>query len=591
MHVTAADYFNISKMDLLDPVVILFLESLAEEIYKISGEIDNLESRVSDKLSSILVPNADAIAQPAHTLLHVSPEDTRLNITTTTGFYHSLKSNRKKMFFYPVCNTQICKGDVKYYIHNGTIYSINKDQTRTRLTRSVKNKPQRENTFWIGLKLSEDIDNLSDLSFYMNLQGIPKKETYLNLLPYTVWKIQDETIPMNKGLFAINEKNENENLDFFSSYDLSQMINNTVKNQYDNRFLTITGNFDITDKREFFPEKLRDIFSSDITANFSEPLIWIEVTCPQIFTSEILDNMQVSINVFPVVNKRLVYKSVEIKSYLPFIPLNTNNEESFISVFSLSDSGGMPYYDVPVNNIRSGIYSLLRGSCERYKTRDAQEYIASLVDLLNGEISGFFKSKSDTGNDLKSIEDAAREMIKQLRQVSADTKNRQEIENYICIDTAEDGIFFVKYWMTNGSDANNIPAGTVLFSENIQAKRDSVIILSETYGGKPAPLATEKNNFYRKSLSENKLLVTNEDIKNFCMKNFSDYFNDIQVRKGLMKNKNPKAGFICTTDVYMNHRKELKKHTGGLDTTFFEQVLRENSPATFTYRVFITNKE
>jgi hypothetical protein len=574
-------------MELLDPVVILFLESLAEEIYKVAGEISNLENRLLDKISSLLVPNTEAIAQPAHTLLHVSPQETSLEVTTTTGFYHLSGHNKEPLFFYPVCNTKIHKGDVCYFIHNGTIYAVNKDQTRTRLTRNGKSKPQTENTFWTGLELDEGIDNLSNLSFYLNFQGIPQKEKYLNLLSCTTWKIQDQTIPMSKGLFFTGEKYGDESLEFFASCDLSHRINDSIKKEYDNRFLTVTGNFDIKDKRSLFPQELTDCFSTAVMSGFNKPLLWIEVACPQDFTAEILDNLQVAVNVIPAVNKRLVSKSTVIKPELPFIPLNTNPDESFISVRSLSDSEGKSYYDMPVNKIPCGMYSLRRGSCERYKTRDAQEYLASLINLLDGKIAGFFKEENDVRSDLKMIEAEARELIKQLTQVIADTKERQEVENYICIDTQKEDVFFVEYWMTNGSGANHIPAGTTLSVDNLQVKPDSVVILSATQGGKPAPLAMDRNSFYKKSLSENKLLVTHEDIKNFCIKNFKAYFSDIQVRKGWMESKNPRTGFVRTTDVYMNPRTELKKQMRGQEANFFEQILKENSPATFNYRVFI----
>jgi hypothetical protein len=582
----ASTSWGVHRAEAIDPVVLLFLESLAEEIYKITGEVENLETRLLDKLSSLLVPGMDTVAQPSRTLLHAMPVEGRLEITTKTEF------RQGKYSFYPVCNTRIHNGSVRYFIHNGTLYSID-NQMRTRLTRQGRKNPHDENSFWIGLELNEAVENLSELSFYFDIQGITGKDKYLNLLSCCEWKIRDQALIVAKGLFSTEEEYENDILSFFSASDLSVQINKSVMNDYENHFLTVKNKFDINGKKEAFPEKLKACFPENIHSSITGRLLWIEAVCPPEFTPELMDSLHISINVFPVVNRRLVSGSMEVNGALPFIPLTSGVNESFISVLSLADSSGKRYYDVPVNRSDgSGNYSLRRGGCERYRRSDAQEYLSSFIELLNGEIAVFFKNKSDIKNDVKKIEEEAKELLRHLTQIVSEAKERVEVNNYIYIDTGANRaneVYFVEYWLTGGPEANHIPAGSVFSAVRIPVLPGSVISLSPSQGGKPSPLATDKNKLYRKSLSENRLLVTHEDIKDFCIEKFSNFFSGVQVRRGLKEDINPAIGFIRTTDVYLRVKEALKNCFGQDKKDFIEQALKENVPATFYIRVFIEN--
>jgi hypothetical protein len=583
----AADFSGIYRTELLDPLVTLFLESFGEEIYRIAGEIDNLENRLLDKLSTILVPDIETIAKPACTILHARPAESLLDITTLTEFQHSGFS------FYPVCNTRIYKADVRYFIHNGWLGAVGDDQTRTVITGNGRKEQAAKNSFWIGLEVDAALENLSGWSFYLDFHGVSNPEKYLNLLPYTTWKIGGETVSMEKGLFAVQEQAANEVLELFAGYDFSNKINRSVKNKYDSHYLTVTKDFDIRDKREIFPEALKTAFSPAIVGNFNQSLVWLEVHCPLGFTPEIIHSLQISINTFPVVNKQLVSKTVDINRIVPVIPLNTGRNESFISVLSLSDSSGKHYYDIPVKETGTteyGIYSLRRGGCERYNVRDAMEYLSGLVHSLSGEASAFFKDQNDVKNDLKKIEWKVNGLVRQLNQVIAETRDRYEVENYILIDPEETdrNTFFVQYWVTHSTDAHVVHAGNYFHPvSQLPVHPASVVNLLPAQGGKQAPLGTEKSSMYKQSLSQHCLLITNEDIKTFCNNHFHDFFTDLEIRRGWMESSRLGVGFIRTIDLYMTLRKGLEKQLEQQDGNYFEQLLRAHSPVTSKYRIFI----
>lgn len=588
----AADFMGISSAELSDSIVILFLESLTEEICRIAGQIDDMESRILDKLSAMLVFDINTIASPAHTLLHASSIESRLQVTTQTAF-HYLK-NKERLSFYPVCNTKIYKGDIRCFIHQGLFYNIDRLQSKTLLTRAGRKESFSNHSFWVGLELDSAIKDIADLSFYIDFDESYNKETLLNLLPYTIWKIQDKTIPMSKGIFSVEETYHNHTLELFSKYDYSNKINDTVKEDYQSHYLSVKGNFDISESREVFPEKLKDSFPANFRENFTQPLVWVEIICPAAFTDEIINSIQVNINTFPVVNKELVSKTVDVNRLSPIIPLPAGSNESFISVCSLIDSKARQYFEVPIGGedaSRYGVYSLRRGGCERYSMREAQEYLVNTIDSLKGKASAFFGGKNAAKTDLKKIEADLNLIIKDLSDTLAKIKNRYEIKNYILLgtDMADKELFFVEYWLTSGSIANNIKAGSALTCEpGLLLNPTSVTMLSATKGGKFSPQRPQKYNMYKESMTSHNLLVTHDDIERFCMESFHDSICGIRICKGLIENPDPKIGFLRTIDVYLKPHQQLEAYLGEQDKDYFEEVLRDNSPVTFRYRVFIS---
>ncbi|GHT59232.1 hypothetical protein FACS18945_5530 [Bacteroidia bacterium] len=585
MYQSVAAVFGVSRTELLDPVVLLFLEALAEEIYKTATEIDNVENRLLSGLSSVLVPDTGTVAAPAHTVLQATPAESSVDISTHTEFYHSRGS--QTFSFYPVCDTKILKGDIRYFISNGTLYD---NANRLPIANGRKDTGLR-NSFWMGLELDENIETLFGLSFYFHFRDIQNKEKQVNLLPHTLWKIQGQSLIMKQGLFAVDEECKND-VSIFVSRDFSHKINTDVKNACESSFLHTAENIDIRDKREVFPSALEKVFPAESIASFDKSLLWIEVVCPPEFTPEVIQTLQISINAFPVVNKCLISQTAKINRAVPVIPLDTGKNESFLSVHSLTDAGGRKYYDVPPANDKEnsayGVYSLRRGGCERYDFRDAEEYLDVLIHSLQREVASFYKNEVDNDIDMKRLGKEADELLKHLKKAANENKKQYEIKQYILTNPEKDSeIYFAEYWITCGAAANDIRAGARFFCTE---KVLNVVSLLPVQGGKSSPAPSEKNNLYKAALSKGSMLVTDSDISDFCETYFHHFFRSAKVRKGLIKSETSGIGFLRTTDVYLQPCEGLEEKIYRQEAVLVEAALKANSPATYRYQIFITDK-
>lgn len=586
---------GVGKPESIDPITTLLIESLAEEIYHLSTEIDNLEDRVLNKLSSILVSETAALACPAHSLLHVSPREYKLHLTTTDSFVlDERKKEQDQLSLYPVCNTPVYHGGVRYFIFGRYLFSIDRELTKTLVTRSgtLRKSEDTANSFWIGLELDNDIDNIENLSFYLNLSEGYRTADNLKQLLHSKWRCSGEDVPVRKGLYATEEILKNPMLHLFRNSDHAYQTNCEIKKQYDNNYVTIDRPLDVSGKKELFPTALTPFFPEGVRSNFQKEMLWFEIVCPSGFTEEMIRSIEVSINVIPVACKRLVKEVLLVNKHIPVIPLDTRENESFLSVHSLSDSEGTNYHDIPLRHSKEdsyGIYTLRSGGYERFGRDDAMEFLSNMTNRIDHEAASFIKKSNAANEEQTDLQENIAAMVRSLFQIVHAKKEHTEVKNYLVVEQQrETEIFFLKYWIVGSlTDAAVKESLPVRPSVDLPFNPDRVYLIRPLSGGKQTPSQHVKNNLYKGSLAEHPLLVTSEDIRGFCLKEFSEIVEQVDVCSGYTKCPGSGVGFVKTTDVHLRIRKH---HQWNADNTLhhhIEQVLRDHSPVTFNYRVLL----
>lgn len=463
MHLFAAQHFNIAAEELRDPVVDLLLDSLAEEVYKANAEMERIEERLLAKLQQITYSNYN-IPHLTNTLLHRSALEHKMEIGTETVFEHRERGKNTLSSFYPVCNTFIYNGNVRFFVNQNKLYSVDYKQKKSLLIRGKKADWKEEhlnlwnefeNSFWIALELDSRIETLKDLSFYLNFTKTENQEEYLSLLENFSWKIQDEKIELEKGIFFQPEKYNNKNLNLLSKLSISAKINRCVKEKYNNHFFHVKTDFNIVDKKEKFPRKLKNYFSKIQLDSLNQELLWLEINYPSELSQEEIDSLCISINTFPAIKKKLISKTIEIKQITPTIPLTTHQNESFLEIHSVSDSCGKLYYDIPIKDDKNGecgIYSLACGGYERYNFQDAKKYLANLLDKLEKDIFSFIETKKDFTNNSLEVYSQISKFKKHTEKMLSDFDKTIKPTHYLLVKSKEDKeIFNIQYWV---SDSN-----------------------------------------------------------------------------------------------------------------------------------------
>ena len=591
---TAANYFGVKHIELLDPLAVLFIEALAEEIYTASAEINNIETRLLDTLSRLITPSETLLAHPAHCILHALPKEGQTEISNKVSFIHKDKkrssNNLKSLTFHPLRNTIIHNGGIRYITFNGLLYQINSDQTKTLVSRS-RNTIQPKGV-WFGLELDETTSNLENLSFYIDFLGTSQKEEILQLLPYSIWKINGKQVSIRQGLHSIEDESTDETVKIFNELTSSYNLDNSIWNSYNKHFITISDSILTQENASLYPNELILSFPLHIFEDFTKPIIWIEVVFPLTINAAILDNMVISINAFPIVNKNRHTKTVEIHESLPIISVDTSDHESLLLIESVSDSEGRIYTELPFTDTDSdsfGTYSLRRGGYERYSKREMREYLLLLVKHFDNLTPIENEVIENEGEDSNNGTQQVHRLIKHIKDLISKSKERLEIEYYISIDNIrKDDVFFVKYNTTNCELGNDIKQYSNFDSLNndLSLKASSLYSLSTTSGGKSTPSITDIENLQIKALTTQSMLVTDNDIIEYCMSNFR-MIAQVAVSNGIMENPINKQELLYTKDVLLTLHRDTQTLFKERESELLKKSLQACSPKTFNYRIII----
>lgn len=599
MYKNAARLWDVKSIENLDPLIKLLIEALASEVYKLSTDINGIEIRLLERIAQMLTPDMMTIPQPAHMIMTVQPIEEKLVIGKMDAFTFDdpyKKRTSSSLSFRPVGKFSLTRGYVRGLICGGSFYTIDTNHNKEIFARAASRSELLNNTIWIGLDVDKEIKSLKDFSLFFDFPNIPEqKSEYLPLLSFSQWSCLNEPLATAAGVSQAEDNAEEEHDTIFTQYDLLNMLDNKILNNYNPHYITIKD--DLPNSPADYvkiPSELEELYSPNIQDAIETPLLWLKVKFPPHFKDSVLNDIMVAINSFPVANKELRSIFSKSKKLTNVIPLSTVEKEYFLSVKSVKDEFGNNYDFLPYKNedkVSFGTYTIKRGGVERFDERDAKEYISNLIDLLREETVAF----SMLGKDyLRQAIDEMKTKISLMEQKLRAISRDREISSYLVIDSDDQNeSIFIDYWTTNCEYANNIKAGTMFKPDiSIFVDRDTCMSHTISTGGRSIPKNNNKLDMYKYVLTTRDRIYTPEDIVNFCYSEFGDYFSNVEIKKGIQISDKPKEGLIRTIDVHITMKVEFGRFSQSKQeiSSRLLKLLKEKSPDSFNYRIFIENK-
>lgn len=590
MYSRIATLWEIRNVDDLDPVVKLLVESLASEVFALSGELDNIENRVVDKLVRTFTPSSLMAASPAHAVMHARSISGSTVINATTEFSYKeprflQRYNLRKMLLTPVCSTKIFDADTVGLIQDGRFYTINPRGGSEHIANSTGDSAVFNNAIWIGLQVGKDVKSLKEMAFFFEFPFMDDFEEYLGLIEYSRWSHNDREISVMHGL---ENKLDKENKNLFGQYNQNHFLNKEIKAKYDKHFVTIKDELPINElKKESVPHELQSLFSADFLQSQCDDVIWVKVELPPSFSRNGMPNLAVHVNCFPVANmysKQIVHPTAPTSG---IIRLDKGPYEYFLFLDSVSDSSGSEYKQVSTHDdTDSRSYVLRRGGSECFSSIDARDFLDRLLDLYRNESIAFSGIDKNIASTTENMTDFLSNFDKKLQRYDDDT----EQTSYIIpgADMRERTNLIVQYQLTNGTIANGIKAPelfTVPDSSDIVMA--SAILMTTTRGGRKSPPASRQKDLFQYMLMSNDRIYTQEDIKLFCRSHYGEYFKDVEVKCGYEVSDKPKEGMIRVTKVTLHGIREK----AGIESNFLAQEilagLERRSPDGLHYRIIL----
>lgn len=597
----ARDYWGIKNTNDFDPLVKLLIEALSTELFNVSNDVQNLENRVLDKISRILASDTLTSALPAHAIAHARPHESSEIIETKTQFFFRKKlkdknenstENSADIFFSPLKPIKVFNADVLYMASGSNLFQIDSQHNKSLLTHTSQGSALEPNTLYIGIRPPSTLKILNGISFYFDWRNYAVNSNIYDLLALSKWSVNN--LPVNTALdkFYITPKlNSNSP---FDNHDILNLLTEDVHSFYANRFLTIDDENLIPQhfNLQLYPKEFEQLFQPGSLVNLKKEILWLKVVFPAAVTEVMLDELHISINAFPVVNKRIHDFKHRLKMMTNIIPVKVQDHDQFLSVHSLGDKMGNTYTEIPHSHdddSNAGSFSIRYGGSERFDNRNAKEVVDYLFELLRDEKASFSAYGSDFLNSsLKELEQNI-SIIEQ--KTKAQLSTIKELLNYIIVKPLNNAdIMFLEFWTTNAEMGNQIRSGSRLQSfENSKMIPESIFLLSNTQGGRSRLNAANRVQAFKYGLTTGNRIVTQSDVINFCSYELGNKIKGVKLAKGLMVAQNPKEGFIKTTDIIITpaNQHDLNKEEWKSILELTQSKLENRSIMNIHYRLLL----
>lgn len=532
--------WGIDNKDKVDPIIEMLLDVFAYEIARVNDEIKISDGKLLERLSRILVDEKWTLPTPSHGLLKMVPIESALEVDRKTHFYHQkMEQGRSRdVFFTPIKTHKLLNAHVRCVVYGNQLI-VRDDQANVEFaTEAMKDQRIDDHVVWIGIKAGKGVfKKQNELPICLLL-----KDSELDGLLKTV---QVEDAEGNSLGIALAESEDQMRREHYY-----QLINRYYQN-----YLHKIDLSDAKRKRKSIISMFSEIFEQEELEEVDEELFWLKLVLPVTFTREELDKLDVSLNTFPVVNRKIVYKqhSLTRNGRLVSLPTDLEGHDFFLNMEHLMDDTGTTYaavLDSDINDL-TGTYSLYFGNADRFDQRNAKGMLNHLVQTVREEGSAF----SAIGYDLLNayLEDLSGKLEVIEQKVNSSYKNIVgNLEKQYLVTEPHPGTSFYEceYWKTNASAANGIPEQTTFSQyQSVEVQSSSILLQTETVGGIIRSTTKEKINSLRSGVIARERIVSKEDIKAFVKVMIGNTLRDVEVKSGVVISPKKKEGLVRTTKV------------------------------------------
>ena len=589
--------WDIPDIEHVDSLVKLMVETMAEEIFTLAGEVGNLDERLLSKLTACMTPAVALSARPAHAILQATPATPAESIGHETVFeYKESRSLRKynlnSLCFTPVAPFELIKARIRFINTGGRLYEYDGSNRKSLVGVPEKPDPAFNNAVWLGIEADPGIRCLENISFYFDFANVEDKYRYIRVLPYTRWTLRGRELETRPGLRRWQAEDHG---DFVFGKDAVDQVFADLQAHYDPFYITVS---EITaEQPENVPEEWAGSYPEHTLSRLSVPLLWVKISFPDSVPFEILEYLRAGINLFPVANMSRRTLSQKMTDLSVFTLLDTDTNEYFMEVESVRDSLGkvyeaLPAEDIPEGSTSRGTYSIRRGGVEQYShTTDVESTLLRLTDIVRDRHL-FSNGRAD--REFNQMVNKMVALNEQLVHAAKALPRKTEPRSYIVIDRGTPGeTLFVDYWVTAGDVVNGFrPSAPLTAGENAAAFEEAVHFYTPLQGGCGSPSAEKIRDVHRYMLVSRDRIFTECDILNFCRAEYGEYISKIEVRPGAGVGINPRQGLVRTKDI---HIVVPAGRVGGLPEEDFKLELlcklKKRSPESFNYRIFIDNEK
>jgi hypothetical protein len=529
-----------------DPLVDLLVGALATESERVYGEIQASRGRILERLVELLLPEVVTAPRPAHSVMAVRPIELLGEVTRTDAFTTRHPQTAAEITLSPAGRFPIVNGRVACLAAGNQLWRVDDMGNNIPVAQASLHRQLPDYTLWLGLELMPGLPQDLSMRFFLDWKNLPLPiYDYAQHLPQTRWWLADQPLTIIPGTNSEPELSLSPTLKSMESH---------ADRYYRSNFLTVQGRFPALTpypNGTFVPPSLTDVFDPNVLQTLP-PLTWIRIDFPTVFRAEIMAKTECVMNAFPVLNRQLGRSVFRLTDGLNVFPIQT--ELPLIELADVTDSEGNAYpayTDADASDPTAYSYAVRRQGVGRFDSRNADEMVRHLMDLLRDESASFAALGYDT---LRSNIDDIQKSLLRIRQ-SMPTSSAGEAAPFVIISNGPDrGNLFVNYWVTAAERGNRLPIGARIETSLPSFRREGIVLLRPSLGGMARLGPSASLPAFRQALLTRGRALTVEDIRAVCRAAAPELIEQVDVQKGCTVSTDPRQGLMRTLDVRITLR-------------------------------------
>ena len=571
----AMELWGINEPRNMDPVVDLLLDVFANETARLYQEIKASDSRLLYQLSRILIDNKWVLPIPAHALMSVAPNNDETCVLNAEDHFYTEKfifgKESVQVFFTPLFNYPLVNARLGIIAYGDTVKTVSEKSISSSLF--LDRKEQIESyVVWLGFDINEK--HLSETQ-EMTLCLIPDDTLFVPFLHMTrIYDCTGKEIPVQFGLKVQDPFN---NAHYFDG----------ITNFYNDYYVKIS----LTDADKSLKTLSQQIPSARQTENIDtdKKFFWIKLRLPEIFNSQdYLNSLNIYLNTYPVVNRKLVYKQHNFATNGRYIPLPCPKGSYFLNIRSICDNTGKEYTDrqQQYEENPTGIFDLYFGNLERFDSDSAIDLINQIIQRIREDGNAFSALNPDLLTaQLKELFFKLSEIEKSVENVNRDEKRQRIFALTVPAPNATSAE--VKFWTTSGQLANGLDERAFVQQFNME-KYDatSLVFRTPVQGG---IVHTEESNLVhslRYGLVSRDRIVSKRDIHNYIYHKMGNNVDTIQIKDGIAISPERKKGFVRIVQVEIKLKQNIRDFLDlSVFAHFLEKDMTEKSVCNSSYKI------
>ncbi|MFV0606738.1 MAG: hypothetical protein ACK5NK_12945 [Niabella sp.] len=558
----AAVHWNIPENEIdtnFDPLLTLIFDAIAAELESVGYQIRDIQKTLLDELSTIMLPQALLRAKPASCILTAQPSEA-ISILKKENNFNTIPQIQKpgetvketNLNFTPIGEVKLFKcqlgflkiGNHTYkYLPDGKKILIHEDNTPQSLVNEIH--------FSISSNLQ--IESLEGLQLFFDLRSHSEANNFYFILQNSELKINDRPVTFTKGFYKNEQYQPNIKDAFNKDADYSRKLQKEIAAMYANQFITIAeAKIETAPTSHAIMENLPENNLQEITKPHS---IFCTLHLSRPFEQSVLERMQLGINAFPAINRKLEKVNFKTEQWVNIIPLSIDG--SYLDIQSIEGDTGT-HYKIQLNQddgeLDIGEAVIRSARVGKKSSHDIRNTIKSLLEAIRDE-SAYFSQTSNNFISTRLTEIS--KILTRLEDKVELSKDEKPTFRYVLLRAKKpQENVLVTYWTTSPQEAAFVKSNASFKPvQHTLTEISTTFSLTAAIGGVENLSDYSQRQLLLRQLSSKGKIISLEDVKLLCYELYGAKLKKVQVEKKMTVMTGNNAGIARVISITIQIQK------------------------------------